>query len=187
MHAAYARLSRLLCIGLVPGLPCAGVVRSFLTPPSRLTRYAGGMTRILLLVVSLSFSLAACGPEEEPAPSPFIGRWLGTATISDGSSAPLTYNAALAIEEFNADFLTVREVCPDGSGFVRVRVGETLSWSAPVTCPYPPGPLCSTSTITYTNAKAELSEGGTLLVTGQAVIEGCGYSVPVGVAFYGRK
>jgi predicted small lipoprotein YifL len=142
------------------------------------------MTRTILVALSLSFALAACGPGEPD----FTGTWYGTTSASVEGGVPATYNSSLTISR-SAGSLDVSGVCPDGSGVVpAIQDGDVLLWNGRLVCPWPPGPACSTSTLTYTSARAGLTSSGDLTVVAVATLAGCGYGpYATTVTFLGRK
>lgn len=148
------------------------------------------MTRTILAALALSFALAACGPEEDATPSPLIGTWYGTTSASVEGGAPASYGSTLRVGPgASPDVLLVTGVCPDGSGVLQTKSGTNrVDWTGRLVCPWPPGPACSTSTLTYTAARGVLTTTGELSVTATASLAGCGYGpFATTVTFYGRK
>jgi hypothetical protein len=141
------------------------------------------MHRVTMFVVAVALMGCGGGPSSD-----FEGTWRGTTTFCDqGTTSCHSRTGTVLRLTVEDDVVRVTGFCPDGTGeMLVIGEGERLEWEGDVRCAWPPGPLCSTSTVRYTRAVATI-RGGEMKLDAVGVVAGCGYVVPIDTTFAGRK
>lgn len=154
------------------------------------------LARASLLAV---FLLAACGgstPEccdsagtyAEPALShELAGTWVGDLTIrSSGAWSWRAITTTMTVHVIG-DAITVTGVCPDGTGTITTRgEDESAVWTGVLECTSL-GAICASEVLRLTNGVVRLGASGTLDVSIDGTVSGCGPDAASGLTFVGYR